>query len=352
LSGISNSESSDESKNYWKHRRQGDVLSVCEIPLLCTSRRSAVRSRMSRWYGWLRRLKASDAGAFQGYETPHGVVIVSQTCDVTLANRPNVLVAAVAELSGSDASSARDGIRPRYVHIPLLGDSAFADLEYIAPISKSHALGLPHTPGIDQENDNEVRRFGLAVARRFGRFPLPDDVVPWISPLRDIVEDKYRRANSGLALALRDIVELRVEAASWQNVPIEIDLHVIVKAGIMPELLDSDSVAVPSDLESWLRRGRRLKQSPGAIANRLYRSELGNGDAPSPVERYHLWLALAQSFADKCQPKGANANNRDVQDAVAGVNPQISSEDEFTLAQIRRSEVLDVDHLSGPYPYS
>src|SRR5687767_4743179 len=89
-----------------KQHRQGDLLQLDALPML-------------------------GLGGTQEHTLPLGAALISQTCDVVLPNRPNVVVAAVAQLNRQDSREARAGKRPRYVHLPAAGDDTFADLEYI-----------------------------------------------------------------------------------------------------------------------------------------------------------------------------------------------------------------------------
>lgn len=125
---------------------------------------------------------------------PDGVVIVSQTCDVVQSNRSAVQVARLVHLEGSTAVEARDGRRPRYVHVPARGQTAFADLEVIGTMTKVSLAGQERTPGVDADGD--VRRFGQAVGRKFNRFPFPDHVVDWLRPLEEIAQSKSQRPQS------------------------------------------------------------------------------------------------------------------------------------------------------------
>jgi hypothetical protein len=268
------------------------------------------------------------------------------------ANRPNVVVAAVTRLQGHEAAEARGGSSTRYVCLTALGDELFADLEVIGTLEKSGLASLDATPGIDATDDEGIRSFALRIGRRFGRFPFPDEVVPWLRPLQDTVEDKYDKPNSALGRALQEVVELRVEAPDWQAKPLELTLHVIVKAGTLPEVDEESEEDIPQQLSQWLRSAGDVIRTPVQIAERLYRRELRSGVAPTPGERYHLWNAFAEALANLCRPRGAEAGKPEVMQAVAEIVGMVSSDDEFNLSQYRRSEMLDLDYLSPPMPYA
>jgi hypothetical protein len=231
----------------------------------------------------------------------------------------------------------------------------FADLDVIGTLDKEIFARASTTTGVGLD-DMETRRFGRRVARRFGRFPFPDEVVPWLMPLADVIVSKYDKL-TGEALALEQVVELRVEATDgWTTPPYALTLVTIVRAGTLPELEEDNQIDLPSSLRSWLRMPNgELRRKPGDIAKRLYADQLessGNSPAPTPAERYHLWLALAEAWTARCVPRGRFKDDEAVVAAVAdgAVTADIVSEDEYSLVRYRRSEQLDVDHLSPPTP--
>ncbi len=314
-----------------RQRRQGDVVQLISLPVL------------------------GPDGTVRQHPAPHGVVILSQTCDVVLPDRLTVVAAPLVQLSGDVLMQAKKGGRPRYVAVPAAGANMFADLDIIGTLDKNILASTPVTAGVGT-TDADVRLFGRRIARRFGRFPFPDEVVPWLTPLTDIVTSKYGK-ETGEALALEQVVELRVEATGgWASPPYNLTLVTIVRAGTLPELEENDQIDPPQSLQRWLRQSNgKLRRASGDIANRLFASQIdttGTTPAPSPAERYHLWLALAEAWAAKCAPRGHDRDDPAVIRAVAGgeIDADIASEDEYSLARYLRSERLDVEHLSPPTP--
>jgi len=152
-------------------------------------------------------------------------------------------------------------------------------------------------------------------------------------------------------------VELRVEATGgWTAPPYALTLVTIVRAGTLPELDEKDQIDPPSSRQRRLREPNgRLRRASGEIANRLFAHELETSDTspvPAPAERYHLWLALAEAWAARCTPRGRDKDDPAVAEAVAGgeIAADILSDDEYSHARYRRSERLDVEHLSPPPP--
>lgn len=310
----------------WQACRQGDIVPISSLSVLAV-------------------------GKGQTVDLPHGAAVISQTCDVVLPDRLNIVVAKVVQLDGSEASEARNGSRSRYVELPNYQKDKFVDLEYIATHSKHGLNPANFERGIDQSKTKDVRSFATRVARRFGRFAFPDQVVPWLAALQDVVKSKHDKTRSPVGRALKEVVELRVEAADWESEPLDLTLHVIVKGGTLPELTDEELEA-PDNVLKWLRPKGNLTQSASDIAGLLFRDELGTGHPPTAKEKYHLWLAFGEALGLLCKPKGPAADEASVQSAVRTISGVVVADDEFTLVQHRRSEMLDLDHLSTPVPLS
>ena len=135
-----------------------------------------------------------------------GLAIVSQTCDVVrdCAERPFVLLAPVVELQDPSASEATRGMRPRYVPVPGVGDSAFVDLDLVVSAEKSVLLGVDPRRGLPDESSQ--RRFGAGIARAFSRLAFPDDLHVALRGLMARVKGKHAR-NSPEGRALRVLDE-------------------------------------------------------------------------------------------------------------------------------------------------
>lgn len=268
------------------------------------------------------------------------VAVVSQTCDVVLAKRPTILLAPVVELSGDDHRAARRRDNPRYVHLPGHGEVFFADLARIHAIDKPHLVGAAITAGVATDDDGAVRDFSLAIGRWFSRFAFPDEIVPWLRPLLSLIREKYRKPQSPLGRILKDVVEIRVEAREWSTRPIELVLHVIVKAGTVPSVEEGALGVIPSD----------ALDEDGSIVSPVVLAELiVNSD--SSATRAALWPLLAASLARICQPADKDLTNPQVAGAVSGeIVGEFWQDDEFPLSKYRKSELLDVDYLSAAHP--
>jgi hypothetical protein len=320
-----------------KSFRQGDALDIATIPIQSRSTGTFRRFISARIFGT----------SIRKHECPHGVVLISQTCDIVLSSRFTVQVAPLVYLPEQEAAEARNGKRPRYVHVPNFGEHAFADLSAVATIDKEDLSKVTHKHGVS--SDMEIRDFGRRVARRFGRFAFPDDVVPWLKPLEDLVQKKHEK-NSAEGEALRQVCQFRVEcAAKWsEGAPYGLTLCVILYSDVLPSLStasgDEFDIPLSAHLKQWLYNDDMTpKASPDRIAREIQKSEV------PPEDIHWLWMALAQSWVQKCTPARRD-QTPNVMAAVEMIEADVVSEDRYPLSRYRISEELDLDHLSGPSP--
>jgi hypothetical protein len=232
---------------------------------------------------------------------------------------------------------------PRSYICPAIGDNAFADLSVVGTVSKH--LTAAHAPRRGVDTDADVRRLGQALGRKFSRFAFPNEVVPWLAPLERIISSKAVRPGSPEGQVLSLVDELRIEASpGWMSAsPWELTLVVIVRAGALPWFSEADLPDLPDTLAAWLRNERgELNQQVPELANRLMSTS-------DPAERYWLWQTIGEAWAARCVPAGEWQQS--VHDAVASVVGEVVAADEYTYDRFRRSERLDLDHLSEPLPH-
>lgn len=115
----------------------------------------------------------------------------------------------------------------------------------------------------------------------------------------------------------------------------------MVDPDVLPMFPNDDPPDRPAALEDWLYSGQQLKRQPSEIAGLLR-------TATDPLNRYWLWAALVDAWAEKCRPKGRHRANPAVKDAVRSIEAEIYSADEFPMTRMDSSEILDLDHLSAP----
>ncbi|MAY94963.1 MAG: hypothetical protein CMH84_00270 [Nocardioides sp.] len=265
------------------------------------------------------------------------LVVISQTCDVVLPKVPTVTLAKVATPTEDALPRARAGAMPRYVRLPSLDGDLFADMCYIETHAKEELRDLPFTPGIDLDSNERQRDFSLSITRWFGRFPFPDEVVPWLRPVEEEIRKKYTKQGELGQLLNDDVVELRVET-DWRVKPYALVLHLVVRAESLPTLDDIGGPADPGFLAKLRdEQGNVLK--PSAIAEVL----AGTADS---LERSLAFEALAEAFASICTPAARHAHDEEIMSAVSSIEGKLWPDDEFPLSQVRKSEPLDLEYLS------
>lgn len=265
--------------------------------------------------------------------TPHGAVVVSQTCDACRPERETIQLAPVARLEQpNELSDAAYGKRPRYVALPTLGPDYFADLDGITTVAKTALLDCRRVCVL--ETDAHVREFAFSVARRFGRFAYPDEVVKCLDPVSDALKSKARKPNSPLGQALRSLHSIRVQCEDWTSSPYELTLIVVLEPEVVPS--DMDSIGSPP-VELTEADDFSLKEQINWYATYL------NDSGRSGYESYYAWQYLADVWARQCEEA---AVNKGLSAHVHTVVAEIVAVDDFPLSRVLRTESLDLDYLS------
>jgi hypothetical protein len=268
--------------------------------------------------------------------TANGSVVISQTCDAGLPNRPMIQLAPAVKLVDQNAiNQAADGKRPQYVPIPQLGGEFFGDLEIVTTVAKTALRGCERIAGV--QSDDEVRQFAFAVARRFGRFAYPDEVVKVLEPVSDILASKARRENSPLGKVLANVNSFRVQCEDWSSPPYYLSLLVIMDPGVLPP--DFEKLAEPDDLD----RLAQVKPADSPKDRAAQYAGFLSENARTPAERYFAWMRLTESWASQCE---AVADGPKLAGVVRSVVAEMADVDEFPLARVVRSESLDLDYIS------
>lgn len=305
--------------------RQGDVLRVDSIP------------------------RKIAPGVVDWVETPLGVAVITQTCDLVLSDRPTAHLVPVVELPASEAKANRSGRRPHLVHLPALGECCFADLTFMATVDKQVVVDAERVPGVKDIAD--VRKFGQRVGRRFSRFAFPDEVVPWLRPLQSVAESRAPKESSPIGWAFQRVASLRLWCEDeWDSSPYALTLFVVLEPGVLPPFPSDVPVPPASErISRWLygADGCTLARKHSEIAQLLQNE---SDTSLTAADRYWLWSALAEAWASMC--KAPETATPDVLTAVTGgaIESEIMSTEDFSFEQYRHSEEIDLDHLSSPLP--
>ncbi len=267
-------------------------------------------------------------------DTPHGAAVISQTCDASRPERTRVQIAPVVRLEdANDLLEASSRKRTQYVPLPCLGPDFFADLEGITTVMKTALVASERVAGV--ETDEEVRDFAFSVARRFGRFAYPDDVVLCLKPLTDALRSKARKENTPLGKALNSVHSFRVHCTDWSMHPHNLTLIVILEPGVISSDLDEIGPC-PNDV---------MKMCDLAVGPRINSyAEFLNGQMRDETARYFAWQYLAEAWAEKCEE---TVRKLGLMGTVGSITAEIAALDDFPLSRYLKTESLDLDYLSS-----
>lgn len=218
---------------------------------------TAVDERMSAWrqgdcvvgeQWFVSRVPLDDEGDLLE-ERVAGFAVLSQTCDIVRGSesRPYLEVAALVEVEDDELHDISRARTPRFAFIPAMAEHKLVvDLDRVMCVEKRVAASWIRAPG--WTNDEEVRQFQFAIARKRVRFAFPDDFNRLCSKLVSRLKKKHDK-QSGEGAALRALQEIRVAASpSWEAEQVEL-LFWFVRDEAEP---DHQGVAWSNWLERWL----------------------------------------------------------------------------------------------------
>lgn len=192
---------------------------------------------------------------WQALDAEHGVMIVSQSCDIirSVDTRPFVQVAALVQATDEEIARAIRLETPSRIHLGCLVDKGLLiDLDVTATVHKEVVASWERTLGC--QSDEERRRVGASLARYRQRFAFPDDFNALVQPIRRWVESK-RSKESAHGRFVRAMHEVRVRCDDWQN-PTELTFYAIVKE--IPEA---------AEYVEWQKAAKSLKDKAEQAKN-------------------------------------------------------------------------------------
>lgn len=208
--------------------RQGDLyLAPVELPVLALDGEETVWAAMN---------------------APHGVMIISQSCDIVRAieDRPFVTVAVLIPATPEEVERAKRMETPSRLFSDILSPhSLLVDLDATATVHKCVVACWAHTPGCT--TDEQRRKIGAALARHRQRFAFPDNFNRLVVRVRRWIEGKRNKA-SPQGNFVRAMEEVRVYCDNW-DAPTELTFLVIV-----------DHRPGPGELQEWEAAAKQLEE--------------------------------------------------------------------------------------------
>lgn len=199
-------------------------------------------------------------------------------------------------------------------------------------MSKVALLSCERVAGV--KADKEIREFAFSVARRFGRFAYPDEVVECLKPLTNALKSKAGKEQSPMGIALSKVHSFRVYCEDWATAPYELTLIIIMEPDVVPSDLGGiDEPPGNLDAPSDENLGNQITEYADYL----------NAKDRSPTERYYAWQYLAEAWARQCEQ---TAVSNVLTGHVASVTAELDAVDTFPLSRYLITESLDLDYLS------
>lgn len=157
-------------------------------------------------------------------EVPHGLVVLTQTCDIVrdCRDRPYVEVAPLIKATGEQVEAARRLKLPAYGYVPAVAERGLvAHLDRVMTVEKALVARWHRAPGY--ERDEDARAFAQALARKRARFAFPDEFTAAAKRLAARLSKQHEK-HSEEGAYLRALWQIRVRAApSWDSQPVELE---------------------------------------------------------------------------------------------------------------------------------
>ncbi|TFC87167.1 hypothetical protein E3T24_05505 [Cryobacterium sp. TmT2-59] len=277
--------------------------------------------------------------------TPHGVVILSQTCDVVQDSKQLCLVAPIVPADAAMLSAARKGQLPLRLYLPPAGSipAQLADVEQMASVPKSMLRDrLLISRRTTMEQSEVARNLADRIGRVFTRFPFPDEVYPTFQKLRKKAQSAVGGAGA-FGSVLDHVEELRVGADQWTQYGRRLTLHVIIPSRHLINAEDADPGWdwAAANVHGRRRNERRESLTLDRISELLAANLAAWGTNPESVDMttvlrlWEDWCAQLQSSV--LSPVG---------NAVSTFKANLVSDTDFSYAAWRASESLDLEVLS------
>lgn len=283
------------------------------------------------------------------FDTPSGVVIISQTCDVVQegASKQHVTVAPlVIAPSSEQLSAARRGRAPLLLHLKETETTpeAIADIQHATSLPKASLIGTTLIARlIDGESSVDARNLAQLVGRAYSRFAFPDAVHPVLEKFRRKARDASGTP-SAFGRVIDHVSELRIAADQWEAPSRRLTLYVIVDASLLIFNDDADPAwtADPANIPG-LKPGEKLDLLDLTRVSELL-ADLCDAHADctlltNKTTLLRLWEAWGERTKKQLLDPQIGAE-------VSAFELFVRNDEEFTIAKWRRTASLDLEDLS------
>jgi hypothetical protein len=283
--------------------------------------------RQGDWLTGVANISITDfAGRVQSeVETPLGVAVVTQCCDLANEDTGLAQVARVVTLEGKEYADARSGRTCRYAPI---NDTHFADLTVIGTLTRE-------SPDDRTTMTTATRQtFADCISRRYSRFAFPDDMVKVLNPLKQKIRETAAKAGSIGAVLQKRVATMRLECEPDWEAPrgLSLTLLVLVEIEFLPSVEELESAGPPSGPPRQRRQG--LNGAAEAILNCASHDQ-------RLADAWDEFGGELLTLFEKGLPSAPEGY-------VADVQVEVLRTDELSYERFRHTVDLDFDYLSTP----
>lgn len=272
-------------------------------------------------------------------ETPRGVAVLSQTCDVVQPSKSRCLVAPVMDADQNQVADARKGRKPLWLCLESRDEEVPArivDIELATSVPKDVLVGRKVLARYaEYPSDAQAGNIAARVGRAYGRFPFPDEVYPVFGELRSRAQSRSG-TQSPFGQTVDLVEDLRVGADQWPSPGRRLTLYVVVPETLLAPVEDLDPTWT---WDASRVEGLRGREKLGSIRlNRVCELILANlaGDRTTLA---HLW----QQFGERVRVELLEPR-LDLE--VVEFSVEVLADSEMSVRQYRRTESLDLEVLS------
>lgn len=297
----------------WAASAQGDILSL---------------DHLIYWAG----------GESELLETPHGVALLSQTCDL-VQDRERVIIAPVSESSPQEMSQVVKGMKPLLVAVGSAPNHV-VNLERMVSVPRAllgHAVVLHQS--VQERSGEEADRLSARIGRGLYRFAFPNEVHDALRKMKNKIVNGYSKATS-FARVLHVIDEFRISCADWEAQGRDLVITAVVPDDYLPPAdARPNGWKWGTSTVSGLKNGEMPATMNLERLSELILENVATANDAALVELWELWIA---SLSDAVVP--------DPTTEVASISMEILSDAEYTYKQHKASETLDFSVLSDSTP--
>jgi hypothetical protein len=206
--------------------QQGDILSVDGLPFFyLADLRNPLMPQSKEFLAGEEQAASGNPFAAVAVDVEK-FVIISQTCDLIrdFSDVPTVQLATVEKVSAKILAGVKKRTTIRYLFLPELeSESLVANLDQVFTVEKAVLLAVdPKKRKCAVRNDVEAQILSEGITRKYSRFAFPDEFTAALDRFRDFVVGKHHKDNAN-GKALRAVTEIRVTSSKgWTNKDSEI----------------------------------------------------------------------------------------------------------------------------------